>query len=56
MWTRFVTMPVDRIYDACVRMYELIMLRDGIWMIETVAGTFLNKDDIKDIIYGICTE
>jgi hypothetical protein len=50
--TRFVTVPVDRIYS----LYELIMLRDGIWMIETGAGTFLNKDDIKDIIYGICTE
>jgi hypothetical protein len=52
MWTRFVTVPVDRIYS----LYELIMVRDGILMIETGAGTFLNKDDIKDIIYGICTE
>jgi hypothetical protein len=52
MWTRFVTVPVDRIYS----LYELIMLRDGILIIETGAGTFLNKDDINDIIYGICTE
>jgi hypothetical protein len=41
MWTRFVMVPVDRIYS----LYELIMLRDGIWMIETGAETFLNKYD-----------
>jgi hypothetical protein len=52
MWTRFVMVPVDRLYS----LYELIMLRDGIWMIKTGVGTFLNKDGIKDIIYGICTE
>ena len=43
MWTRFVTVAVDRIYS----LYELIMLRDGIWMMETGSGTFLNNDDLR---------
>ena len=52
MWTRFVAVSVDRICS----LYELIMLRDGILVTETGAGILMNRKDITDIIYRICTE
>jgi len=52
-WTRFVKVPICII----IQLFELIMIRDGVYKQFSVIddGNVLNIDEVKSIIYFICT-
>jgi len=52
-WTRFVKAPICTI----TQLFELIMIRDGVYKQFSVIddGNLLNIDEVKSIIYFICT-
>jgi len=52
-WTLFVKTPIRII----IQLFELIMIRDGVYKQFSVIddGNVLNIDEVKSIIYFICT-